>query len=100
MPTYIPDLVNAVKKLLESNSLGIFHVCGSDYVNRYEWSLVTAEIFGLNKNLIKPISSTDLNLPAKRVNVYLSNEKLFQKIGFKMNGIVKGLQLMKNMNLS
>jgi dTDP-4-dehydrorhamnose reductase len=100
VPTYVPDLVNAIIKLINSNMSGIFHVCGSDFISRYEWSLTTAEIFGLNKNLIKPISSKDLNLPAKRVNVNLSNEKLFKKIGFKMNGIVKGLQMMKDMNSS
>ena len=98
VPTYVPDLVNALKKLINSNVSGIFHVCGSDFVSRYEWSLATAEIFGLNKNLIKPISSIDLNLPAKRANVNLSNGKLFKKIGFKMNGIVEGLQIMKDMN--
>ena len=100
VPTYVPDLVNALKKLIDSNFSEIYHVCGSDFVSRYEWSLVTAEIFGLNKNMIKPISSKNLNLPAKRVNVNLSNKKLFEKMGIKMNGIVEGLRLMKNINLS
>ena len=81
VPTYLPDFVNALENLINSNLLGIFHVCGS--------------IFGLNENMIKPINSKILNLAAKRVNVNLSNEKLFQKIGIKMMGIEKGLQSMK-----
>ena len=95
-PTYIPNFVNALENLINSNLLGIYHVCGSDFISRYEWSLATAEIFGLNKNMIKPISSKTLNLPAKRVNVNLSNEKLFQKTGIKMIGIEEGLKSMKN----
>ncbi|MGI0056303.1 MAG: SDR family oxidoreductase [Nitrosarchaeum sp.] len=96
VPTYVPDFVNALENLINSNLSGIYHVCGSDFVSRYEWSLATAKIFGLDKRLIKPISSENLHLPAKRVNVNLSNEKLFQKTGIKMNGVLEGLQLMKN----
>jgi dTDP-4-dehydrorhamnose reductase len=94
-PTYIPDFVNALENLIDSNLLGVYHVCGSDFVNRYEWALVTAKIFGLNENMIKPIHSEILNLPATRVNVNLSNEKLFQKTGIKMMGIEEGLKSMK-----
>jgi dTDP-4-dehydrorhamnose reductase len=89
-----------IENLVDSNLTGIFHVCGSDFVSRYEWSTLTAQIFQLDSNLIKPISSENLHLPVKRVNVNLSNEKLFKKTGIKMNGIIDGLQLMKNTNLS
>lgn len=95
-PTYIPNFVNALENLINFNLLGIYHVCGSDFVNRYEWALVTAKVFGLNENMIKSISSETLNLPAKRVNVNLSNEKLFQKTEIKMMGIEEGLKSMKN----
>ena len=96
VPTYIPNFVNALENLINFNLLGIYHVCGSNFVNRYEWALVTAKVFGLNENMIKSISSETLNLPAKRVNVNLSNEKLFQKTKIKMMGIEEGLKSMKN----
>ncbi len=95
VPTYLPNLVNALEKLISLNLTGVFHVCGSDFINRYEWALTTAKIFRLNENMIKPINSVMLNLPAKRVNVNLSNKKLFQKIGIKMMGIEEGLKSMK-----
>jgi dTDP-4-dehydrorhamnose reductase len=100
VPTYVPDFVNALKNMIDSGLSGIYHVCGSDFVSRYEWSVTTAEIFGLDKDLIKPIFSENLHLPAKRVNVNLSNERIFQKTGIKMMGIKEGLQLMKNANPS
>jgi dTDP-4-dehydrorhamnose reductase len=100
VPTYVPDFVNALENLIKSDLSGIYHVCGSDFVSRYEWSIATAKIFGLDEKLIKPISSENLHLPAKRVNVNLSNDKIYQKTGIKMNGVIEGLQLMKNTNKS
>jgi dTDP-4-dehydrorhamnose reductase len=90
-PTYVPDFVSSVEKLIKLKETGIFHLVGSDYVSRYDWALTVAEIFNLNKSLIIPISSKDLNLSVKRDNVQLSNEKLFQKTGIRMNGIKDGI---------
>jgi len=96
-PTYVPDFVFATKKLIDANESGIYHVVGSDYLNRYEWALNTAEIFNLNKNLLMSTTSDKLDLPAKRVNVNLSNNKLFEKTGVRMKGIQEGLkEMLKN----
>jgi len=94
-PTYIPDFVDAASQLLDYNATGIYHLVGSDYIDRYKWSLLVAEIFGLNKNLINPITSDKLNLAAKRVNVNLSNRKLHEKTGFSMKGVKEGLLQMR-----
>jgi dTDP-4-dehydrorhamnose reductase len=93
-PTYVPDFVNASARLIEQNESGIFHLVGSDYVSRYDWAMLIAESFGLDKKLIIPISSTTLNLQAKRDNVYLSNEKLYNKTGVRMMGIMGGVNEM------
>ena len=101
VPTYVPDFVNATKKLIELEKEGIFHVSGSDFLNRYDWAHLTAEIFQLDPNLIKPINSSSLNLSAKRVNGNLSNEKLFHETGIKMMGVKEGLiEMFKTRNSS
>ena len=100
VPTYVPDFVNTLESLIDNNLSGIYHVCGSDFISRYEWAIKTAEIFGLEKKLVNPIYSETLKLSVKRVNVNLSNEKLFQKTGIKMMGIEKGLNLMRGINFS
>lgn len=89
-PTYVPDFVLATDQLLSKEATGVYHVTGPDYVNRYELSLLVADIFGLDKNKIEPITGKTLNLPAKRSNVNLSNRKLIET-GIKMNGIREGL---------
>jgi len=98
VPTYVPNFVNALIKLIKLKKEGIFHVVGTDFVNRYEWSKVTAKIFHLDSNLIKPINSSSLNLPTKRVNGNLNNDKLFKEIGMKMMGIEEGLKEMVKEN--
>lgn len=90
-PTYVPDFVRVVFELYDKAD-GIFHIVGSDFINRYEWALETARIFGLDQELIKPINSDELNLPAKRSNVKLANHKLLQKFGISMSGIEEGLR--------
>lgn len=95
-PTYVPDFGKAVLELINRKLTGIYHVVGSDYVNRLDWSLLVADIFQLNKNLIKPIKSKELSLAVKRVNVNLKNKKLFEHTGIQMSGIKEGLQSMVN----
>jgi dTDP-4-dehydrorhamnose reductase len=95
-PTYVPDFVHASLVLAENDEKGIFHVSGSDFLNRYDWSQQTADVFGLDRKLIIPIHSSELNLQAKRVNVNLINEKLFEKTGIHMKGIRDGLLAMKS----
>ena len=90
-PTYVPDFVQAAWKLLQDDEVGIYHLTGPEFINRYDWSLNIADIFGLNKDLIKPITSDSLNLPAKRVNVNLDNNKIIKKTGIQMSGIKDGL---------
>jgi dTDP-4-dehydrorhamnose reductase len=93
-PTYVPDLIYATKILFESEKNGIYHLTGSDFIDRYSWSLYTAKIFGFEKNLIKSIKSNNLNLPAKRPNANLSNKKLFDETNFKMKDVEEGLSEM------
>ena len=90
-PTYVPDFVYATKQLIDEDQQGIFHLVGSDFINRYDWAIKTAEIFGLNKNLLKKTKSDSLNLPAKRVNVNLSNDKLYRTTGIRMKVVKEGL---------
>ena len=93
-PTFIPNFAEILQKLIILNQSGIFHVSGSDFLNRVEWSIAVAEIFGLDKKLIKPISSIELNLPAKRPNVHLDISKVTKKTGIDAVGVKDGASKM------
>jgi len=90
-PTYVKDFVIATFKLIENNKEGIYHLSGSEYINRYNWSLNVADVFKLNKN-IESINSNELNLSAKRVNINLKNTKLCNDVGIIMKNTKKGLE--------
>jgi len=96
VPTYIPDFLNAVDALIKNNHTGIFHLTGSDFISRFDWALKTAEIFGLDKKLLVPIKSDQLNLDAQRENINLNNKKILDETGIKMKGIKEGLLDMKS----
>lgn len=83
-------------KLINNNFKGIFHLVGSDFINRFNWAEKTAKIFSLNNELIVPINSSELKLSVERKNIHLSNEKLFKKTQHKMLGVDEGLQRMFN----
>jgi len=93
-PTYVPDFVEATNKLIFNNKSGIYHLVGSDFISRFEWAKIICEYFNLEQELIVPIKSEELKLSAKRVNVNLSNEKIFNDLGIKMMGIRDGLKSM------
>ena len=93
-PTYIPDLTSGIMSLIKNNLVGIFHITGSDFLNRYDSAVLIAEVFKLENKLLKQINSSELKLPAKRSNVNLSNKKLFQETGIRMLGFKDGLTKM------
>ncbi len=95
-PTYVPEIVLATSELLKNKSNGIFHVVGSDFINRYKWSIEVAKIFGYDQTKINPINSKELKLAVKRVNVNLKNSKILKETGLKIKGIKSGAILMKN----
>jgi dTDP-4-dehydrorhamnose reductase len=92
VPTYIPDLSKAAFALINNDEQGIFHLTGSDFINRFDWALKTAEIFGLNKNLLVPISSKQLDIKIARDSINLDNKKIYEKTGIRMKGIEEGLK--------
>jgi dTDP-4-dehydrorhamnose reductase len=93
-PTLLTDIGDVTKILIEKNKNGIYNVVGPDFINRYEWALMIAEIFHKNKKQILPIKEEELNLPAKRGKVNLSNEKVFIDTGIKMRSVREGLEYM------
>lgn len=95
-PTLVENFVEVASALIGKNKTGIYHVVGSDYINRYEMAIKTAEVFGLEKKLIRPIKSSELKLPAKRVNVHLDNKKAQQDSGIRLLGFTEGLKEMRS----
>jgi dTDP-4-dehydrorhamnose reductase len=66
MPTYVVDLALACKIAVDKKAKGIYNVSSNTLLSIFEIAQQIAEVFELDKNLIKPISSKTLNQTAKR----------------------------------
>ena len=75
-------------------SAGTFHVVGTDYDNRFNFSKKVCDAFGFKQDKIQKINSKDLKLPAIRVNVKLVSKKI-ASFNITMLSFSKGLEKMK-----
>ena len=65
-PTYVDDLAIACKIVIDKKAKGIYHISSNKLMSIYEIAEQIADAFQLNKNLIKPISTSTLNQTAPR----------------------------------
>ncbi len=65
-PTFTDDLVDSIAKIIEFRKEGIYNIGGKEILSRYEFTQKIADYFQLNKKLIRPILTKDLNQPAQR----------------------------------
>lgn len=83
MPTFVEDLALACRLAMDKKITGVFNVSSSTLLSVYEIAQQIAEVFKLDKSLIKPISTQVLNQKAKRPF----------KTGFDLTKTKKELQL-------
>jgi dTDP-4-dehydrorhamnose reductase len=95
-PTFADNLADILFKLYEKDAFGLFHIVGRDNVSRYEFAVKVAEIFGLDKDLIKPVNSPELRQAAFRSRkLELSTKKLQRVLGIVPVGVEDGLKILK-----
>ncbi|MCD1296326.1 NAD(P)-dependent oxidoreductase [Methanocella sp. CWC-04] len=93
-PIYIDDAVAAIKLLTAQKMFDKHNVAGPERISHYDFGLKIAKTFGLNENLIVPVSVEDLNLTVmmpKDLSLDIS------KIGplVKIRNVDEGLEAMK-----
>ena len=96
-PTLVDDLVKSLLNIFEKNISGIFHATGKSCINRYEFALVLADTFGLDKKLIKSVTSKEKKQGAPRaISTCLDSRKLEKLIDFNFNDIQSGVSFIFN----
>ncbi len=95
-PTFIDDLVQAISKIIEFRKPGIFNVGGKEFLSRFEFTHRIADYFKLDKSLINPILTEDLNQPARRpLNSGLIILRAESELGYKPHSIEESFSVMK-----
>lgn len=64
-PTYAYTLAERLVKAIEKRLIGVLHLAG-ERLSRYDFAVSLAQILGIDKALVKPISLYDAKLIAKR----------------------------------
>jgi dTDP-4-dehydrorhamnose reductase len=95
-PTLASELAVALRTLAESGKNGIFHLSGAEIIDRHSFALKIATVFHLNKKLIIPIRTADLEQQALRpTNSGFDLSKAVKELGVSMSDVVGGLQKFK-----
>lgn len=99
--TYIPHLAEALIKCTDSkvypNLPHTLHIASKEVVSRYEFALMIASVFGLDKTKIKPVKSEKVpGWIAERPKHGGLKVKLAEKLGLPIYTIMEGLEAYKN----
>ncbi len=58
-PTYSDDAVASVKSAINKKATGIYHIGSRDVISNYEFMVDLANVFSIDKNLVKPVIFKD-----------------------------------------
>jgi dTDP-4-dehydrorhamnose reductase len=67
-PTFVEDLALACKISVDKKATGVFNISSNQLLSVFEIAQEIADVFDLDKSLIKPISTSTLNQTAARPN--------------------------------
>ncbi|MDP3148850.1 MAG: dTDP-4-dehydrorhamnose reductase [Ignavibacteria bacterium] len=95
-PTFLDDLASAIHKVIEKRKFGLYHIGGREFLSRYEFTLRIADYYNLDKSLVTPIVTAELNQPAPRpLKSGLITIKAESEFGFKPHSIEESFEKMK-----
>lgn len=92
-PLLVNHLAGLLITMLENQLHGLYHVVSRECISKYEYGLRLARRFGLDEDLIKPVSVDSSSLQASRSKrLCLSTEKISRALGKPMPGIDEGIE--------
>lgn len=96
-PLFNRHCAGIIWSLVDSGKDGLYHVAGKDVVNRFEFANLIAEVFCLDKALIKAVSSGFFTSLAPRPsNTSYVTAKVEKELNIKLPGLKESLSLMKS----
>ncbi len=95
-PTLAEDLADGCILAVEKNATGIYNISGKDTFSIIDLVGEVADYYGLDKNLINPVSSSTLNQPAKRPpRTGFILDKARRDLGYNPHSFKEGIALME-----
>lgn len=96
--TYVPHLAEALIMCAERSDIPkILHIASKEVITRYEFALMIASIFGLDKYKLIPVKSTQIpGWIAERPKKGGLKTNLAKKLGIPIYPVLEGLEAYKN----
>ena len=95
-PIYNLQAAENIWKIIKLGKSGIFHLAGRDRVNRYEFGLITARIFGFDDRLLEPVSSDYFPGIALRMpDTTFATTKMIEGLSSRPLSLQAGLEFMQ-----
>lgn len=95
-PTLAEDLADGCILIAEKKAQGIYNISGSDFLSILEVAHLVADYYKLDKSLIKPSKSADINQPAKRPPITgFIIDKAKKELGYKPHTFVEGIRFLE-----
>lgn len=92
-PTFVDDIARALDALLQQDSIGVYHIVGSQSLTPYEAAVKIADTFGFDKTLISKVTLKEFfaGRAPRPFNLSMKNDKI-SSLGVKMKTFDEGLQ--------
>ncbi len=95
-PTLIDDLAYATVQLVIQQATGLYHVGGTEWLSRYAFARMIAEVFGYDPELVQPTSTAALNQKARRpLKAGLRTTRIEREFHINLTHPRQGLEVMK-----
>ena len=92
-PTYVEDLAKGIVSIIEKKATGVFHLSGKDILTPYQMAIKTAEYLNLDSSVIKKVTHTSFNQPAKRpLKTGFIIDKARKELGYEPISFEEGLR--------
>ena len=93
-PTLADNLAQAILMAINKKLMGLYHMCGSECINRYDFALKVAKHFNLDDTLVKPIPEFKQKAERPKFSC-LDNSKASKDLNFQFYNIDEALIFMK-----
>ncbi len=90
--TLADELALGIWKIVHKDATDIFHIAGSEIVDRFTFARKIADVFDLDASLIQPIKTAELNQAAPRpLRSGLRVDKAIRELGIQLSNVQEGL---------
>lgn len=97
-PTLAEDLARGVLAIARKKALGIYNISGADLMTPYDMALKTAQVFGLDRDLIHATDGSRFSQPARRPpRTGFIIDKARRELGYEPLSFEEGLVFLKGL---